>query len=120
MIDISDGLIQDLAHILKASHVGATLDLDKIPVSRDAMQIGHGNKEKALVRALSDGEDFELLFTVPPRQRMMLEKMWKKKFPAVSLSWIGKIDGGIPEISWRRDGKKVMPPQLTRKGFSHF
>lgn len=120
MIDVSDGLVQDLAHILRASRVGAILDLDKIPVSRDAIRINHGNEEKALVNALSDGEDFELLFTVSPRKKRALEKTWKKKFPQVPLKWIGKIEGKNPRISWRLNGKKVAPPKLARKGFLHF
>ncbi len=120
MIDISDGLVQDLSHILEVSGVGAMLDLDKIPVSRDAKKISRGNKEKALERALSDGEDFELLFTVPPKRRKMFERIWKKKFPGVPLSWIGKIEGKASQISWRRGGEKIEPPKLARKGFSHF
>ncbi|MFH1208715.1 MAG: thiamine-monophosphate kinase [Candidatus Omnitrophota bacterium] len=120
MIDISDGLVQDLSHILKASGVGAVLDLDEIPVSRDARKISRGNEEKALASALSGGEDFELLFTVPSRRKKRLGKIWKKQFPKVSLKWIGKIEGKALQISWRRDGKKVAPPRITRKGFSHF
>jgi thiamine-monophosphate kinase len=120
MIDISDGLVQDLMHILKASKAGAILDLDMIPVSRDAKKMSSGIREKALPRALSDGEDFELLFTVPPWQKAMLDKSWKKRFPRVPLTWIGKIEGEAPRISWRRNGKMVSPPKLFHKGFSHF
>ena len=120
MIDISDGFVQDLTHILKASRTGAVLDLDRIPVSLDAVKMSSGNKGKALLRALSDGEDFELLFTVPLRKKMMLERIWTKQFAKVPLTWIGKIEGNTPRISWCRDGKKFSPPQLQRKGFSHF
>ncbi len=120
MIDISDGLVQDLSHILKASKVGAVLDLDKIPVSRDAEKMSLGNEEKARARALSDGEDFELLFTASPRNKVTLDKEWKKKFPRVPLSWIGRIGGKVSQISWRRNGKKIAPPKLSQKGFSHF
>lgn len=120
MIDISDGLVQDLSHILKNSGVGAVLDLDHIPVSRDAKKMNRESEKKALVSALSDGEDFELLFTVSPRAKRKLQKVWKKKFPKVSLKWIGKIDGEVPHISWRRNGEKITPPKLVRKGFSHF
>lgn len=56
MIDISDGLVQDLGHILKASRQGAILYEELIPQSRAAKSLRH---------ALYDGEDFELLFTVP-------------------------------------------------------
>lgn len=120
MIDISDGLIQDLSHILKASKVGAVLDLEKIPVSSDARKITKGDGSKALECALSDGEDFELLFTVSSWGKMMLEKNWRKKFPQVPLTWIGEVQGKAPRISWRRDGKWVAMPQLSQKGFSHF
>ena len=120
MIDISDGLVQDLSHILKASKVGATLNLDKIPVSRDARKTSRGNEEKALASALSDGEDFELLFTVPPGKKAMLEKIWEKKFPKVFLKWIGEIKRGSSRISWRQNGKTVAAPKLFQKGFSHF
>ena len=120
MIDISDGLVQDLGHILKASKVGAVLELDKIPVSRDAKKKSRGNEAKALERALSDGEDFELLFTASPRQKRMLEKGWKKKFSKVPLTWIGKIHGAKPGIHWTRKGKAAAAPRLSQKGFSHF
>ncbi|MFA7255427.1 MAG: thiamine-phosphate kinase [Candidatus Omnitrophota bacterium] len=120
MIDISDGLVQDLSHILKASKVGAALDLDKIPVSLDAKRMAKGNNLKALARALSDGEDFELLFTVPPWQKMMLEKSWQKHFPRVPLTWIGKVEGKKPVVRWLRKGKAAAAPKLSQKGFSHF
>lgn len=120
MIDISDGLVQDLGHILRASGVGARVHLDQIPVSLDAKQMTGGNSAKALQRALSDGEDFELLFTVPPWQKMMLEKKWKKKFPRVPLAWIGKIEGKKPKIFWWKNGKPAHGFKINRKGFSHF
>ena len=120
MIDVSDGLVQDLSHILKASKVGAVLDLDNIPVSADARKMAEGDRDKALVQALSDGEDFELLFTASPRQKTLLEKFWKKKFPKVSLTWIGRVEGKAPMIRWARNGKKVAAPKLSRKGFAHF
>jgi len=126
MIDISDGLVQDLSHILKASKVGACLELDKIPVSADAYRDRSGNTKQtcpfgvALERALSDGEDFELLFTVPPWQKMLLEKSWKKHFSKVPLTWIGKIEGKKPVVRWRCRGKIVAAPKLSQKGFSHF
>jgi len=120
MIDISDGLVQDLSHVLKASKAGAVLDLDKIPVSRNAIKINRGNKEKALAGALSDGEDFELLFTVSSRKKGMLGNSWTKQFPKVPLTWIGEIVKGPSRITWRQSGKTAMAPELSKKGFSHF
>jgi thiamine-monophosphate kinase len=120
MIDISDGLVQDLGHILKASKAGAAIDLDKIPVSNDAKKMSSGNKERALNRVLSDGEDFELLFTASPQKKKILEKIWKKRFPRAPLTWIGKIEGRKSVIRWMRHGKVVKAPKLSQKGFSHF
>ncbi len=120
MIDISDGLIQDLSHILRASRVGARLDLEKVPVSRDAVKMARGHLLKARERALCDGEDFELLFTVPFRRRNELERVWRKRFPRVPLAWIGRIDGKTPRISWKDTGKKISAPKTARGGFAHF
>lgn len=65
MIDLSDGLASDLPHILDESRVGAELDADAIPVSESARMLNDGRAP--LEHALSDGEDFELLFTVSPQ-----------------------------------------------------
>ena len=120
MIDISDGLAQDLSHILKASKVGARLDLDRVPVSREARKKAHGHEDKALERALCDGEDFELLFTVRPQHKKKLERVWKKRFPRVPLSWIGRIEEGARRILWSHQGKEIPASQFARKGFTHF
>jgi len=62
-IDISDGLLQDLGHILERSHVGAEIDATAIPVS-PAYRAAMGDD---LTLALGGGEDYELLFCAPPR-----------------------------------------------------
>ncbi len=68
MIDISDGLAADLHHILEESGVGAILHAPAVPISAAAIQAagaaGQSGTRSALDRALSDGEDFELLFTL--------------------------------------------------------
>jgi thiamine-monophosphate kinase len=64
MTDISDGLARDLGNILEASHCGAVLFADAIPVSEILQSL---SKEEKLKRALSDGEDFELVFTMSER-----------------------------------------------------
>ena len=65
MIDISDGLTQDLGHICKHSGVGAHIEEGRIPVMPDARAIADEFQEDALSWALSGGEDYQLLFTVP-------------------------------------------------------
>jgi len=63
MMDISDGLASDLEHILKTSNVGALINEEKIP----------RRKKASLEEALCDGEDFELLFTLPPKESKRCE-----------------------------------------------
>lgn len=93
MIDLSDGLGSDLRHILTASNVGAILNKRAIPIHADA-----GN---SLDRALSDGEDFELCFTVASAAVI----------PAPSVR-IGRITA-TPGLTWD-DGQPV-----TARGYAH-
>lgn len=65
MIDISDGLWRDLGHICDASGVGARVDASSVPVHDDAKRLSATNGREALLHALHDGEDHELIFTSP-------------------------------------------------------
>lgn len=65
MMDISDGLAQDIQHILSASKVGANLDASHIPISYELRQ---WQPEQALNLALTGGDDYELCFTAEPSQ----------------------------------------------------
>ena len=65
MIDISDGLAQDLGHILKASHVGAILDIDQLPISSELENL---EQNKLLQYTLAGGDDYELCFTLSPEK----------------------------------------------------
>ena len=65
MIDISDGLSADLCHILEESGVGAALNAEAIPIHPDALRLSEQTGKPPLEHALGDGEDFELIFTVP-------------------------------------------------------
>ncbi len=119
MMDISDGLVQDLGHILRSSGVGARLDLEKIPVSSAARKLACNQRYRALIHALSDGEDFELLFTINPRHQKKLERGWRRRFPKVPLSWIGSVRPGKNRIAWFRKGRPAAAP-VRKTGFSHF
>jgi thiamine-monophosphate kinase len=118
MIDLSDGLAGDLRHILKASGVGAELLSRAIPISRDARRIAkaESSAKPPLLAALTDGEDFELLLTVPSRDAVPLLDTWKKEFPRLRLTCIGKITAGHG-ISLR-DETGARP--LTATGYEHF
>jgi thiamine-monophosphate kinase len=118
MMDISDGLAGDLRHILEASKVGAELLKTAIPVSRAAKDIAkRGDAAKpAFVAALTDGEDFELLFTLAARNAVPLLDAWKKQFPKLRLSCIGKIIAG--EGVRLRDQRGLQT--LSARGYAHF
>jgi thiamine-monophosphate kinase len=118
MIDLSDGLAGDLRHILNASHVGAELLSTAIPISRAAkLQARNESSAKPpLLAALTDGEDFELLFTVASKNAVKLVDSWKKKFPDVKLSCVGKITAG-PGVQLR-DQQGIKP--LFVHGYTHF
>jgi len=119
MLDVSDGLAGDLRHILNAAKAGAELLKSALPVSRaarlNAREPGSGQKPAALA-ALSDGEDFELLFTVAGKDAVKLLDAWKKKFPQLKLSCIGKIVAGDGIIL--RD--KTSSHKLAAHGYEHF
>src|SRR4030095_1579852 len=66
MCDVSDGLAADLNHILEESRCGAVLFADAIPVSEAAKELARTSGKTPLQHALGDGEDFELVFAVPP------------------------------------------------------
>jgi thiamine-monophosphate kinase len=93
MIDVSDGLAGDLRHILRLSHVGAELLARAIPVSRAAklQSRAESSTKPPLLAALGDGEDFELLFAAGSGQAVALLDAWKKQFPNLRLSCIGRI-----------------------------
>ncbi len=67
MMDISDGLAQDIQHILKASNVGAQLNASWLPISAELRQ---WQPEEAVTLALTGGDDYELCFTAPKEQAM--------------------------------------------------
>jgi thiamine-monophosphate kinase len=119
MIDLSDGLAGDLRHILAASgNLGAELLRRAVPISRAARQAGRESTtaKPAFVAALTDGEDFELLFTVAAADAIPLSDAWRARFPSVKLSCIGRITAG-PGITIR-DATGVKP--LLATGYTHF
>lgn len=104
MIDVSDGIIQDLGHILKQSRVGAVVYEGMIPIS---------NQAKGLKDALYSGEDFELLFTMPERSAEKLLKIRPKDFTP-----IGRITDR--RLGLRLIDKKNKEKSISLKGFRHF
>lgn len=118
MIDVSDGLAGDLRHLLKASGVGAELLKTAVPVSRAAKEGARKNPfgKSPLAAALTEGEDFELLFTVAAGDAVKLSDAWKKQFPKLKLSCIGKTVAGEGIALRDKSGAQ----KLDAHGYVHF
>jgi thiamine-monophosphate kinase len=114
MIDLSDGLAGDLPHILQAGGVGAELLKSAIPISRAAKL--RSPQKPPLAAALTDGEDFELLFTVAGKDAVKLLDTWKRQFPKLKLSCIGKIVTGEGVTLRGKTGAQ----KLNAHGYAHF
>jgi len=118
MLDVSDGLGGDLRHILNASKVGAEILKSAVPVSRAAKLAARksSSAKPAFVAALTDGEDFELLFTIASKDAVKLLDTWKKKFPELRLSCIGKIVAGDGILIRDKSGSH----KFNAHGYVHF
>lgn len=110
-IDISDGLLADLGHVCRQSHVGATIDTDRLPILPEVVA-SFGDRAQEL--ALSGGEDYELLFTATPR---IIDRV--KASATCPVTVIGNItadqSGKITLVD--DDGNPVAAP---RSGWQHF
>lgn len=108
MMDLSDGLGSDIFRIASASRVGAFLSKEAIPVSPHAKSVGE---------ALHDGEDFELLFTLPPKEaaRLSLRTFPKKMAPFHPVGRIVEKKQGV-----RLLGANGLNKPLEEKGYDHF
>lgn len=110
MIDISDGLAADVAHICEESRCGAVLHAEAIPISEAARQINDGRSP--LEHALGDGEDFELAFAVSPEdgEKLLREQPVK----GIRLTRVGEcVESGL----WLEEGGQRKP--LAPLGYRH-
>ena len=81
MMDLSDGLGADLPRLAKASRVGFAIEESALPRHSGC----------SIRQALSDGEDYELLFALSPDDAAALEKKWRKRFPRLPLTRVGRL-----------------------------
>ena len=109
-IDISDGLIADLQHILTASKVGAMLDVNQLPFSKALQRI---DSAKAFELALTAGDDYELCFTLPSANTPLLAERLASIHTRVTA--IGHITEQLG--FWDRSGKVLSVP---KQGWQHF
>ncbi len=119
MIDVSDGLAQDLLHICEESRVHAVIDFASAPVAEEVGLVIE-DREAAFALAVSGGEDFELLLTADQNDETGLFGIARDC--ELRLTRIGQIvapaeDRREPAIMLRRDGR--LDPMLTR-GYNHF
>jgi thiamine-monophosphate kinase len=113
MIDVSDGLVQDLGHICKASGVGAVIWEDNVPLSAAYRKLA-GNSGTKL--ALTGGEDYELLFCARPRDRTRITKIQQRtRTPVTRIGTCTASGTGVRVID--RAGKRVA---VTFQGYDHF
>jgi thiamine-monophosphate kinase len=112
LIDISDGLSSDLAHLCRESGVGAIVDATLLPVE-PSLKSANIDDADALALALDGGEDFELLFTVSPRNVARLPT----EVCGVCVTRIGEITDARGKLRLLRDGRARL---LKPRGFEHF
>src|SRR5262249_53100932 len=86
MMDLSDGLGADLPRLARTSKVGFNIELENLPLARGG----------TIDNAISEGEDYELLFAISPRDRNSLEREWRRKFPNLRLTRIGSLNRKSP------------------------
>src|SRR5499433_577907 len=110
MMDLSDGLGADLPRLARASKVGFDIQMENLPVARGA----------TIDKAVSEGEDYELLFAISPHDRNRLEREWRRKFPKLPLTRIGSLNRKAPVTDAKhRPGFPIANPKLPR-GYVHF
>lgn len=112
-IDISDGLLADLGHILEASGVGATLDLRHLPLSHALLQCFGASQAEAY--ALSGGDDYELCFTVAADRAAALQRAVADL--GIEIARVGTIEAELGLRLVGRDGQARVPQQT---GYDHF
>jgi thiamine-monophosphate kinase len=111
-MDISDGLVQDLGHLCRASSLAAEIDAANIPLSAPAAAAG----PDALETILTGGDDYELLLAVPPARETALHREAARA--GIAVTRIGSFHAGAPHVMVRGPGGK--PLALTKGGWSHF
>ncbi len=112
-IDVSDGLMADLGHILKQSNVAACINIDMVPCSNTLRT--HLPQPLAQYCLLAGGDDYELCFTAPKARRTYLKQLSQELM--IPLTIIGNISAGKGLRVKNTHGQHIM---LESKGYDHF
>lgn len=107
MIDVSDGLLIDAGRLCRASGVGLFLDTQAVP---------RRSTDTSLEEALTDGEDYELLFAVPKEREGRLRRDWP--FPQLPLTRLGEFRSSSAPVVFDTDGKAL--DIGDSRGWDHF
>ncbi|MGQ8365056.1 thiamine-phosphate kinase [Glaciecola sp. 1036] len=114
-LDVSDGLLQDMQHIITASEAGVVIELDQLPIS-PALGTSIDNLDEALKYACTGGDDYELLFTVSEEHRVSIETaMASYNIPCTC---IGQVTGAKERMELRLNGQAYELP--SKSGYNHF
>ncbi len=111
MIDISDGLSSDLMHLCKQSSLGAHIEEGKVPMHDDTQTMAIDFRLDPITCALSGGEDYELLFTIDPKD---LDKI--RYMPDMAI--IGEMNDPKDGVKLHTTGGNIYP--LKAQGWNHF
>lgn len=115
MIDISDGLVLDLRRLCEASAVGAVIDARRIPLSAEFKRLFPAARETDGVRrALSGGEDYELLFSAPEKAAKKISALSSRDVPITPIGIITRNKGVCVT------GMNGRPLKIYKAGFEHF
>ncbi|QDU55149.1 thiamine-phosphate kinase [Aeoliella mucimassa] len=112
-MDLSDGLSLDLARMTKASHVGAVVELAKLPITEQAARAAVDSGKSPAMHALSDGEDFELLLAVPPA---VSAELLATQPLACGLTDVGEFTADTSLVQLNADGTREA---LLATGYEH-
>lgn len=113
-IDVSDGLVADLAHLCRASDRGAEIRADTIPLSA-AVRASIADDPSWRAKALTSGDDYELLFTVPPN--VVDDVASASQLAGVPVADIGVVVEGPGVTAFGPDGA---PMTFAAEGYAHF
>jgi thiamine-monophosphate kinase len=113
-IDISDGLLADVEHIARASRVGIAIDIERLPIAAETKAMG---QDRCLQWALSGGDDYQLVFTVPPQQLPHVQLLLDQGM--ITVTHIGDVVEGCGQVQCFLQGELYDTATLS-KGYQHF
>lgn len=112
-IDLSDGLLADVGHVMASSGCSAEIEVDRLPISNEIRAVF--GRERALEYAIAGGDDYELVLTVPPRY---LDRVMQISTDvSVSLTAVGRVIEGSGVVCLDGEGQQL---SIELKGYRHF